>query len=359
MSLLIEVLRKAEEGPSPPPPPAPPQAPAFTLEALRDPPPAPPPAQTAPASPRPDSPSSASPRARSAAALGAGLLLGGGLLLGSWRWSERQALPPAAPPPIEVPRRPPVPPAAPEGEAAAAPRSGAPEEAAPAPPAVPSGSRRSARRAPLERSQASEPPRFRPGTPNPAAPPPLLAAAYDAYLADDLAHARTLYRQALDDDPASLDALDGLGAIALRQNQSREAEAFFLQALQVSPGDPVALAGLSQLAAPPRRAETPLRQSLAEHPEALAAQVALGAALARQQRWAEARQAYRQAQALAPDNPDLAYNLAVSLDHLGHHGLAATSYRRALELAATFPSHFAPAGCAARLQALTSLEPER
>ena len=52
---------------------------------------------------------------------------------------------------------------------------------------------------------------------------------------------------------------------------------------------------------------------------------------ARQQRWSEAQQAYFQAYAGEPDNPDIIFNLAVSLDHLRQGKLAAQYYQMALD----------------------------
>lgn len=208
---------------------------------------------------------------------------------------------------------------------------------------------------------------FHPGPARPAPAPPLLAAAQAAYQHDDLARAQTLYRQALAEDPASPDALAGLGAIALRQKHLQEATGLFREALQRFPQDPLALAGLSLSllaataldAGAAGRTESALRDSLAEHPEAVGVAVALGALLARQQRWAEASQAYSRALAMAPDDPDLAHDLAVSLDHLGRTALAAHYYRQALGLAAEAPAHFAADACRARLQTLEMPEAAR
>ena len=52
-----------------------------------------------------------------------------------------------------------------------------------------------------------------------------------------------------------------------------------------------------------------------------------------QGRWAEAQQAYFKAFATDPDNPDFAFNLAVSIDQLRQPKLALEYYRRALVLA--------------------------
>ena len=47
-------------------------------------------------------------------------------------------------------------------------------------------------------------------------------------------------------------------------------------------------------------------------------------------RWNEAQAAYFEAYRLDPEAADVAYNLAVSLDHLGQNRLAADFYQRAL-----------------------------
>ena len=52
-----------------------------------------------------------------------------------------------------------------------------------------------------------------------------------------------------------------------------------------------------------------------------------------QGRWGEAQQQYFKAFSAEPENADFAYNLAVSLDHIGQPKLALDYYRRALALA--------------------------
>ena len=91
--------------------------------------------------------------------------------------------------------------------------------------------------------------------------------------------------------------------------------------------------------------------------EAAGTQLALGDTFATQQRWAEAQQAYFQAHGLAPDNPDIAYNLAVALDHLGQRRPAASFYRQALRLAERQPARFPRHLCETRLHALQAQDP--
>jgi tetratricopeptide (TPR) repeat protein len=72
---------------------------------------------------------------------------------------------------------------------------------------------------------------------------------------------------------------------------------------------------------------------LAENPGAHVLNFTLGNQFAQQGRWAEAQQEYFRAYAAEPDNPDFAYNLAVSLDHLRQPSLALQYYQRAITLA--------------------------
>ena len=53
--------------------------------------------------------------------------------------------------------------------------------------------------------------------------------------------------------------------------------------------------------------------------------------------WPRAQQAYFRAHRLDGARPDYAYNLAVSLDHLGQYRLAVSFYTKALELAQGWP----------------------
>ena len=94
------------------------------------------------------------------------------------------------------------------------------------------------------------------------------------------------------------------------------------------------------------RARRELRRLLELHPQEPALAFALGNYLASQQRWPEAQQAYFDAlqMARASDtetvNPDYAFNLAVSLEHLNQSAAALGFYRQARELALSHPAGF-------------------
>ena len=165
---------------------------------------------------------------------------------------------------------------------------------------------------------------------------PKVGSAYTAYLAGDLAAARADYQQALREEPANRDALLGLAALDVRAGRHEAAETAYLRLLQADPRDTHAHAGLIALRAgrvDPVAAESRVKLMLAENPGAHVLNFTLGNQFAQQGRWAEAQQEYFRAYAAEPDNPDFAYNLAVSLDHLRQPSLALQYYQRAITLA--------------------------
>jgi uncharacterized protein HemY len=126
--------------------------------------------------------------------------------------------------------------------------------------------------------------------------------------------------------------------------------------LHADPRDAYAQAGLLALRGQgidPQAAESRLKTLIAGDPEAGVLQFALGNLYARQQRWPEAQQVYFKAMATDPDNPDYAYNLAVSLEHVRQRGPALDYYRRALALAQQRNASFDAAAARERVQNLS------
>jgi Flp pilus assembly protein TadD len=165
---------------------------------------------------------------------------------------------------------------------------------------------------------------------------PRVEAGYAAYLAGDLASARSEYQQALREEPANRDALLGLGALDVRAGRYESAEALYLRVLQVDPRDPPAQAALIALRSgrsDPLATESRVKTLLAADPAAHTLNFTLGNQLAQQNRWAEAQQEYFKAYSAEPDNADFAYNLAVSLDHLRQPRQALDYYQRAIGVA--------------------------
>src|SRR5258705_12650179 len=88
---------------------------------------------------------------------------------------------------------------------------------------------------------------------------------------------------------------------------------------------------------------------VSRYPRSAALRFTLGNLYASQSRWGEAQAEYYEAYRLEPGSADIAYNLAASLDHLGHSRLAAEHYARALEAARERSGQFDAAASARRL----------
>jgi tetratricopeptide (TPR) repeat protein len=237
-----------------------------------------------------------------------------------------------------------LPPVAAVPAAAPAPRERAPREAAPAAPETAPRAEPAPRAAPAAPRLTPAPAQFQPRlaeapvtqTRQPPQIDPKVASGYAAYVAGDLATARSDYQAALREDGGNRDALLGLAATDVRAGRYEAAEAAYLRLLQNDPTDSNAQAGLIALRASrldPLATESRVKNLLAADPGANVLHFTLGNQLAQQGRWAEAQQAYFKAMAADPDNPDFAFNLAVSLDHLRQSKLAADYYRRAVALA--------------------------
>ncbi|HRD89542.1 MAG TPA: tetratricopeptide repeat protein, partial [Accumulibacter sp.] len=162
-----------------------------------------------------------------------------------------------------------------------------------------------------------------------------LDRAYDDWQAGRVDEAERAYEQVLRRDPRSADALLGLAAIAVRQGRYERAQNLYLRVLESDPADPTAQAALINLhgGGDGGQSESRLKTLLAAQPDSPPLHFALGNLYSRQRRWSDAQQAYFQAYALDPDNPDYLFNVAVSLDHLRQGKLALQYYRMALSAA--------------------------
>lgn len=193
-------------------------------------------------------------------------------------------------------------------------------------------------------------------TPNPA-PLDLLAQAYQALIMGRDGLAGELYARILARHPQNPEAMNGLAALALRHGQYGPAAAWYQKALAAHPQDVTARVGLLRLKGEinPTATESALHQLLQESPEACDGYQALGILFADQARWGEAREAFQQANACRPGNPDTLFNLAVSLDHLGRHQ-ARDYYRQALLAGEGGTAHFDREPVRARLAVLDTGE---
>jgi tetratricopeptide (TPR) repeat protein len=270
---------------------------------------------------------------------------------------------PAVTPPATVPPAPTIaaapgaPTAAPATGASTAPGPGIPaaadkedDDVAPTAAKAPTAPRRT-RPAPVAEPDADSPVRV---TKAPLKVNPALLRGFEAFNRGDLEQAQLEYERAQKSDPRNTDALHGLAAIAVRQGRHEQADLLYRRIAEADPQDTVAVSALvnnrSQI--DPGAAESRLKSLSAAQPDLAAPQFALGNLYARQGRWNEAQQAYFRAYNAEQDNPDILYNLAISLEHMRQNKLAAQYYALAVAAAQNHRSSFDPAQAAARLQIL-------
>lgn len=161
---------------------------------------------------------------------------------------------------------------------------------------------------------------------------PLLRDAWLAYQNGKFDEARQRYLALFRKDAHNPDVLLGLAAIAQQHGESLLAAHYFSRVLALEPRNALAHAGLSSLSTGDENSESRLKILLREQENSAALHFALGNIYAGQSRWSEAQQAYFNAYMLEPGNAGFAFNLAISLDHLGQSKLAVQHYQRTLTL---------------------------
>jgi len=163
---------------------------------------------------------------------------------------------------------------------------------------------------------------------------PTLLAAYEAFNRGDDVSAQQKYRQVLQKDVRNVDALLGMAAIAQRQARNMDALGWYRKVTEIEPRNSIAQSAMADLEANTDAvgAESKIKSMLARQPEAANLHAALGNLYAAQNQWASAQAAYFSASQFAPISADYAFNLAISLEHLGKPKLALVQYQRALDL---------------------------
>lgn len=179
---------------------------------------------------------------------------------------------------------------------------------------------------------------------------PLASSAYEAYQQGDIESAESLYRQLLELTPLHRDALIGLAAIAQLNSDPAQAMDLYSRLLARDPTDALARASLLELMPNGSAAERErqFKRLISRNQNVAPLHYALGNFYAVEQRWTDAQQAYFSALQLAKTdaitsgrvNPDYAFNLAISLEHLQQAQPAQTYYEQALEFAVEHPASF-------------------
>lgn len=189
----------------------------------------------------------------------------------------------------------------------------------------------------------------------------LLLRAYDAYQSGDIAAAETAYRRALARAPASRDALLGFAATAARKGDYAAAMESYATLLTLDPNDDLALAGIAGLQQHAQGApadESQIRRLLLKRPDSAQLHFTLGNFYSAAADWPKAQSAYFDAHRYDSQNPDYAYNLAVSLEHLRQPATALRYYQLALALSERREPNFDPAQATARVSVLQAQSAE-
>jgi Flp pilus assembly protein TadD len=187
-----------------------------------------------------------------------------------------------------------------------------------------------------------------------------LDLAYQELVRGSLPVAERRYRDLLAKDRLNPDIWTGLGAVLLRLGKPEEAESMFRRAQELNPTDPYTRAMLLSLSRSPDAYKDSQYTTLANNAGQSASQAAAFALLAAEhaaaKRWNEAQQAFFNALTADPGNPDYAYNLAVTLEHMRQPRLAYDFYRQALEFAKSKRPGFDLPRAQSRLLALKPAE---
>ncbi|WP_373976581.1 tetratricopeptide repeat protein [Chitinibacter sp. SCUT-21] len=167
-------------------------------------------------------------------------------------------------------------------------------------------------------------------------------AAWRAYQQGDLDGAERGYQRVLAQEPRQRDALLGLAAVQVRRGNTARAAGIYQYLLQLNPQDEEVRQ--AQLSLEPQRFSAEqaalLQQTNPQEPPLGTSPLLLGQYYASKAQWPQAQQQFFLAWSAQPEQADLAFNLAICLDHLAQHRLAADFYQKALDLAARTSANF-------------------
>jgi tetratricopeptide (TPR) repeat protein len=154
----------------------------------------------------------------------------------------------------------------------------------------------------------------------------------------------TFFRRALQDDPASAEALYGLGSVYLQQQKLPEARESFEHVLKLQasyPGTiPNAWNNLGILSAREGNSVAAIdffQRALQIDPGHLIALLNLGNAYRQRKEWAEAKKTLERAFEVGPDDPEVNYSLGMVCAQLEESDRAYEFLKRAVELRPVYP----------------------
>jgi tetratricopeptide (TPR) repeat protein len=159
----------------------------------------------------------------------------------------------------------------------------------------------------------------------------LLKDAYATYQRGDNSAALEKYNRVLADDPQNRNALLARAAINVQNNDRNSAIQDYQALLIENPKDSLAMSSLISVASiSPSKSESQLKEMIRDEPLSPHLNFALGNVYGSQNRWHEAQSLYFKALKNNPNDPNYAYNFAVSLEHISKPEVAITYYQLAL-----------------------------
>lgn len=152
--------------------------------------------------------------------------------------------------------------------------------------------------------------------------------------------AKKYYQKALKLAPNDTDTFLGLAAIALIENDTNTAISLYTEVLQLDPQNTTAISAISTLYEKSKSDESTIKKNIEANPNNPWAYFNLGNHHMEEQNWTKALQAFSKANAIAPQTPDILFNIAISLDNLDRVQQAIEAYTMAISAAKNKPANF-------------------
>ncbi|MDH5764577.1 MAG: tetratricopeptide repeat protein, partial [Gammaproteobacteria bacterium] len=181
-----------------------------------------------------------------------------------------------------------------------------------------------------------------------------IVKAYDLFQIGKYSKSRDMYEQVIISEPDNRDALLGLAAIAIKNKDIELASDIYKVILYLNPKDSIAHSGLTGLVNnnSDSHDESRLKLLIKQQPSAGHLYFSLATIYAGQKKWADAQKEFFNAWSRDRVNPDYAFNLAISLDHLNKQNEAKEFYRLSLDLASERESNFSKEDVLKRLSVI-------
>jgi tetratricopeptide (TPR) repeat protein len=159
----------------------------------------------------------------------------------------------------------------------------------------------------------------------------LIKDAYAAYQRGNNNTALEKYNRVLTEEPLNRNALLARAAINVQNANRADAIEDYQTLLIANPKDSLAMSSLISVASiSPSKSESKLKGMIRDEPSSPYLNFALANVYGAQNRWQEAQNLYLKALENNPDDPNYAYNLAVSLEHIAKPKVAIVYYQLAL-----------------------------